>query len=216
MGSVERVPTGSAPLDLLSHRTRSGVPRSSGSTRIAGASSHAAAPCEWSSAATSVPDPRTSGFVTDHMGNLGSSGTASVRHFTSTSRTPNTSPSSRSASSPRWAWTSSTCGLGRDSRTLSNASSGPESDGHCSAYRYWTLKEAHLKAAGLGMNHALAAIDVSEPGPVELPEAGGIGTRSWTGHILYEEVRPRRGPRGGRRPLGDRHHARHPHDRSRP
>jgi len=62
----------------------------------------------------------------------------------------------------------------------------PEGEHLSRFYRYWTLKEAHLKAAGLGMNHALAAIDVSEPGPIELPEAGGIGTRSWSGRILYE------------------------------
>ncbi len=63
----------------------------------------------------------------------------------------------------------------------------PEAEHLSRFYRYWTLKEAHLKAAGLGMNGALAAIDVSGPtDPIELPEAGGIGTRSWTGHILYE------------------------------
>lgn len=63
----------------------------------------------------------------------------------------------------------------------------PEAEHLSRFYRYWTLKEAHLKAAGLGMNHALATIDVSGPtDPIELPEAGAIGTRSWTGHILYE------------------------------
>jgi 4'-phosphopantetheinyl transferase len=63
----------------------------------------------------------------------------------------------------------------------------PEAEHLLRFYRYWTLKEAHLKAAGLGMNHALPAIDISGPtGPIELPEAGGIGTRCWTGHILFE------------------------------
>jgi 4'-phosphopantetheinyl transferase len=63
----------------------------------------------------------------------------------------------------------------------------PEAEYLSRFFRYWTRKEALLKAAGLGMNGVLAAIDVSGPThPIELPDAGGMGTRSWAAHTLYE------------------------------
>jgi 4'-phosphopantetheinyl transferase len=55
-------------------------------------------------------------------------------------------------------------------------------------YRFWTLKEAYLKACGVGMSGALDEIDVSggsDDHPVVLPDVFGAGRgRPWTGLVL--------------------------------
>ncbi len=54
-------------------------------------------------------------------------------------------------------------------------------------YRYWTLKEAYLKAGGVGMSRALNEVDVTGAGdhPMYLPDVFGTGaTRCWTGRTL--------------------------------
>ena len=54
-------------------------------------------------------------------------------------------------------------------------------------YRYWTLKEASLKACGVGLTQATAAIDVTRMGdhPICLPGVSGAGAeRYWTGTTL--------------------------------
>jgi 4'-phosphopantetheinyl transferase len=50
-------------------------------------------------------------------------------------------------------------------------------------YRHWTLKEAYLKACGLGLSHA-PAIDVADPWrrPIRLPDVAGESAHGfWTG-----------------------------------
>jgi 4'-phosphopantetheinyl transferase len=52
-------------------------------------------------------------------------------------------------------------------------------------YGYWTLKEAYLKACGLGLGRALAEVDVTRAAdhPIRLPDGTG-GRRSWRGKAL--------------------------------
>jgi len=54
-------------------------------------------------------------------------------------------------------------------------------------YRHWTLKEACLKACGVGLSGGLARIDVTraEDHPIRLPDVSGAGAgRDWTGRTI--------------------------------
>jgi 4'-phosphopantetheinyl transferase len=53
-------------------------------------------------------------------------------------------------------------------------------------YRYWTLKEAYLKAWGVGLSRLLAEIDVTrgEGQPIRLPDVAGADARYWRGRTL--------------------------------
>ena len=54
-------------------------------------------------------------------------------------------------------------------------------------YRYWTLKEAYVKAEGLGMHTSLDAVDVSDAGvdPIVLPAVAAHGL--WSARTLDAE-----------------------------
>ena len=53
-------------------------------------------------------------------------------------------------------------------------------------YRYWTLKEAHLKASGVGLDRPAAAVDVggAEGRPLCLSDVSGA-LRYWRSHVLH-------------------------------
>jgi 4'-phosphopantetheinyl transferase len=61
----------------------------------------------------------------------------------------------------------------------------PPGDRLSTFYQYWTLKEASLKACGVGLSRALVEVDVSraESKPLRLPDAAGT-PRYWRGRTL--------------------------------
>lgn len=61
----------------------------------------------------------------------------------------------------------------------------PPRDRLSTFYRYWTLKEAYLKACGVGLSRALADVDVTraESRPLYLPDAAGT-PHYWCGRAL--------------------------------
>jgi 4'-phosphopantetheinyl transferase len=61
----------------------------------------------------------------------------------------------------------------------------PPPDRLSTFYRYWTLKEAYLKACGVGLSRALAEIDITraESRPLCLPDAAGA-PRYWRARPL--------------------------------
>jgi 4'-phosphopantetheinyl transferase len=61
----------------------------------------------------------------------------------------------------------------------------PPGDRLSTFYRYWTLKEAYLKASGVGLSRALADVDVirGESSPLCLPDASGT-PHEWRGRTL--------------------------------